>query len=231
MKLPKLILASASPRRRLFLEALDLPHRVQTAHVDETRRAGESPPALVERLAVAKATTVAQRTPADQRPCLVIGADTVVALDGPALGERVLGKPADAAEAFAMLQDLRTRPHKVYSGVAVVRVEPSGQMRSRSRVNVTTVIMRAYGDDEIARYVASRDPLDKAGGYAIQHRNFAPVQALEGCAAGVMGLPLADLVDLLADFGVHVQIHVPTVCERLTGMPCCQSRVEDEGSG
>lgn len=215
----KVILASGSPRRRQFLQALGLPHVVRTAEIDETPGAEEAATELAQRLAREKALAVAQRTSVEERPVVVIGADTVVAL-----GDTVLGKPASPEEAVEMLRDLRQEPHMVHSAIALVRMEPGGAYRVESRLNSTRVLMRDYTDQEIARYVATGDPLDKAGGYAIQHRVFAPVTALDGCAAGVMGLPLADLVELLGRFGLRLQVNVPAICADLTGLPCCQAQ-------
>ncbi len=214
-----IILASGSPRRRAFLKALGLSFTVVTADIDERPRPGEKPLDLVARLAETKARTVAQALPDELRPALVIAADTVVAL-----GDQLLGKPKDREDAVAMLQRLREREHQVHTGVSILSTSDD---RLLSRVNSTQVLMRAYTDQEIHAYVRSGNPLDKAGAYAIQHRAFAPVLRLEGCAAGVMGLPLADLRDLLAQFGVAVTVPLAQVCSRLTGVPCCQ---EEAGS-
>ena len=210
-----LILASASPRRQQFLRELGLPYTVVVADIDESPYDGEAPTALAARLATAKARAVAQRLENQHAPQLIIAADTVVAL-----GDQLLGKPADAAEATAMLTALRGRTHEVISGVSVLDVAADRQV---TRVNTTHVQMRAYSDDEIAAYVATGDPFDKAGGYAIQHRTFAPVQSLSGCISGVIGLPLADLRDLLQDFGVPLATSVLAVCQPHTDFRCCQA--------
>jgi len=213
----KVILASASPRRRQFITELGLPYISAAADIDESPLPGEKAVPLAARLARSKALAVANNLPADQRPALVIGADTVVALDGV-----LLGKPADAAEATAMLAALAGRVHQVHSALAVVRVERT-VVEERVIVNTTHVTMRAYTDTEIADYVATGDPLDKAGAYAIQHRGFDPVARLNGCPSGVMGLPAADLVAMLAGFGLSVDSSVPPICHALTGLSCCQS--------
>lgn len=212
-----LILASASPRRRRFLQELRLDHTVITADIDERQQRGEDPLALVCRLAESKARTVAERLSPDQCPALVIGADTVVVSDG-----TVLGKPEDEDEAIAMLSQLRQRAHYVHSALALVHKDSDGSMHSRVQVNSTKVQMRHYTNEEIIEYVATGDPLDKAGAYAIQHRTFTPVRRLEGCPAGVMGLPLADLRDLLAEHGITVTQPLPPICAHLIGLPCCQ---------
>lgn len=212
----KVILASASPRRRRFLTELGIVHTATAADMDESPQSEESPQRLALRLARSKATIVADTLPTDQRPALVLGADTVVAQEG-----LLLGKPADTAEATAMLMTLRGRVHQVHTALVVIHVDQK-ILTERSILNTTHVTMRAYTDDEIARYVASGDPFDKAGGYAIQHRGFDPVARLDGCPSGVMGMPVADLLAILVDFGVTTTCPVAPVCQALTGLPCCQ---------
>jgi len=197
-----IILASASPRRRELLALLGLPFRAVTAQVEEAPRPGEHPEETVVRLAWAKAHAVAALRPAT----LVIGCDTVVALDG-----ELLGKPATAEEARVMLARLRGRAHIVYTAVALVR-----DRREVIRVATTTVRMRDYTDAELAAYVASGDPLDKAGAYAIQHPTFRPVASWEGCYANVMGLPLCHVVRALRAWTVVPPADVPAVCQAHT---------------
>jgi len=201
-----ILLASASPRRRELLALLALAFTVVAADVDETDGEGESPPAMVHRLSRSKALTVAARYPST----LVVAADTTVALDG-----RSLGKPADAAEATAMLRALRGRPHRVYSSLTVALKEQIVTDLAESQV-----WMRPYSDDEIARYVAGGDPLDKAGAYGIQHAGFHPAARVEGCFASVMGLPLCHLARALARLGVATPVDVPAACRAHTGQPC-----------
>lgn len=217
----KLILASASPRRRRFLQELEVPHHILVADIDEDPHAHEDGVALATRLALGKVAAVADKLIAADLPALIIGADTVVTLDG-----EVLGKPANEDEAIEMLRRLRRQIHQVHSALALLLVDEDGARRQQVQVNTTDVHMRNYSDEEIVQYVASGDPLDKAGAYAIQHREFDPVASLRGCAAGVMGLPAADLRDLLAEFGVEVEGSLPPVCRRLTGLPCCQEKGE-----
>jgi septum formation protein len=207
-----LILASGSPRRRTFMELLGLPFEVHVADVDERSLPGESPAGLVARLARAKAQAVAGRFPR----AAVIGADTIVTLEG-----EILGKPADAGEAAAMLRRLRDRAHRVYSGVCVV---PPGDRRPAVSVVESTVWMRAYAEIEIAAYVASGSPLDKAGAYGIQDAGFHPVARLEGCYASVMGLPLchvARLLDRVNGGRAALLPQVPALCSAANGVPCC----------
>jgi septum formation protein len=202
-----LILASQSPRRRQLLAALGLTFALDAADVDETPLPGEDPAALACRLCRAKAAAVAGRHPG----AIVLAADTMVALDG-----MLLGKPADEFEATAMLRRLRGRTHQVYTAVCVAH---GGSLASR--LSISDVTMRPYSDEEIARYVATGDPLDKAGAYAIQHPAFAPVAAWEGCYAGIMGLPLRLAGEMLAEAGPKVPGDVATVCGGLNGGRCC----------
>jgi septum formation protein len=214
---PTIILGSASPRRIAFLHQLGLDFEIHVANIDETPFENESPIALVLRLAEAKAETVVEALNSNGReeePRLVIAADTVVAI-----GDQLLGKPDDEAQARRMLRLLRTRPHQVHSAICV-RATRDG--RNRTRLNSSTVTMRAYSDEAIDEYIATGDPMDKAGAYAIQHPGFAPVAELDGCFTGVMGLPLGDLCDLLAEFGIEVDRPVPGVCEEHTAFSCCR---------
>jgi len=202
-----LLLASQSPRRRELLALLGLPFETTVTDVDEEPRAGESPAALVTRLSQAKARAAAAHANA-----AIVACDTVVALDG-----EILGKPRDEDEATAMLRRLRGRPHVVYSGIALLET-PTG--REATMVSETQLAMRAYSDAEIAAYVASGDPLDKAGAYAIQHRDFSPVERVEGCYASVMGLPLCHLVRALRRLGLTPPTDVPRACQEFTGHAC-----------
>ena len=202
----ELILASQSPRRQALLTVLGLTFTVDAADVDETPRPAEPPTELVGRLGRLKALAVAARHPR----AVVLAADTVVVLDG-----ALLGKPADADEAWAMLRALRGRTHQVYTAVTVTNAGVA-----RSQLSISDVTMRPYSDAEIAGYVASGDPLDKAGAYAIQHPLFAPVAGWMGCYTGIMGLPLGGAADLLRAAGVLVPGDVATACETIGGR-CC----------
>jgi MAF protein len=204
-----LILASGSPRRRAFLRALGLSFLIQVADVEEETRIGEAPHAMVVRLSLEKALVVAAARP----EAVVVGADTIVTLD-----DDLLGKPGDPIEAAAMLRRLRSRAHVVYTGVSVC---PPRGGTPLTAVVASTVWMRAYTDDEIATYVASGDPLDKAGAYAIQNESFHPVERMRGCYTGVMGLPLQALADLLAQAGIRPPVEAAAACAAHTGVPCC----------
>ncbi len=207
-----IILASTSPRRQAFLKALGLNFTLCAADVDETPLPSELPAALAHRLAVAKARAVARLREA---PALVVAADTVVALD-----DVLMGKPVSAAEARTMLTALRGRDHHVVSAVSVLE---SGSSLQHTLVHDTVVTMRLYTNDEIDDYIATGDPFDKAGAYAIQHPVFRPVASIEGCFACVMGLPLADLRTLLAMFGVEIAVALPPICIALGAATCCQT--------
>lgn len=197
-----IVLASASPRRRELLPALGVTFEVIPADIDES---GEDADAarLARDLARRKALAVAADRPADT----VIGADTIVVLDG-----RQLGKPADAAEARAMLEALCGRTHHVVTGVAVI-----ADGAEATEAVTTAVTMRDYSDDEVTRYVARGEPFDKAGAYAVQDPEFAPAAAVEGCRCAVIGLPLWTLRRLLLDAGVDAE---PPGLPDCLGCPC-----------
>jgi MAF protein len=182
-------LASASPRRQELLAGLGVEFQVAPADVPEAPRPGESAAELVKRLSRDKALAVAPRVGRGY----VIGADSVVVLDGSALG-----KPKDAAEARQMLEKLRGTDHQVMTGVTVVYV-PSGRCLTDSVTS--NVRLRHLSDAEIEASVASGTPLDKAGAYAIQDQELQPAAAMSGCYSNVVGLPLCRLVAMLRELG------------------------------
>lgn len=184
---PTVVLASGSPRRLELLRRLGLDPEVRVAAVDEALRPGEAPAATVARLAAAKARAVEA-----PHGALVVAADTEVVLDG-----TVLGKPADDPEATAMLRALSGREHVVLTGVHVRWGE-----REAAAVEETVVRFRGLGDDEVAAYVATGEPHDKAGGYGIQGAGGMFVERIEGSDTNVIGLPLATVVRLAGDVGV-----------------------------
>ncbi len=186
-----LILASASPRRRELLASLGVPFEVVPGDADETLEAVPLADA-VARLALRKARLVAGLRPA----AVVLAADTIVVIDG-----RALGKPADPEDARAMLHTLRGRTHEVMTGVAVVDAETG---RHATDTVISRVTMTAYDDAVIDAYVAGGEPLDKAGAYAIQGAGGALVAGLVGSRSNVVGLPLAATAALLRRFGVAV---------------------------
>lgn len=200
MQFTHLLLTSQSPRRREMLAWLGLPAGVTHTDVDETPGDGESPADTAARLAVAK--VYAAESPDDN--AWILGADTVVDLEGVSLG-----KPADPAEARAMLRQLRGRAHAVHTGVALYH--PRTRQICARRV-ASAVQMRAYTDAEIEAYVRSRDPMDKAGAYAIQNGAFRPVARVERCYANVVGFPLCAIAALLEAWGLALTVDVPALC-------------------
>ncbi|MFN8454404.1 MAG: nucleoside triphosphate pyrophosphatase [Anaerolineae bacterium] len=230
----RLILASTSPRRQELLRAIGLSFSiVPPTGVDETPLPGEAPADLVQRLsrlkAQAVATNLAQLAPpikssteVKPQPIIIIAADTEVAFEG-----HILGKPGNPAAAAAMLQQLRGRCHQVYSGLTIASlpstsVDPLHDGIFITRLHQSQVWMRAYSQADIAAYVASGDPLDKAGAYAIQHEGFTPVERLEGCFASVMGLPLGELAAACQELGLGLP-EIGLLCAGYTGYPCCQN--------
>ena len=182
---PRLVLASASPRRRALLEQVGCVFETwPAAGVEGPRHVGESPIDYARRSAEAKAAAVSCAAP----DALVLGADTVVTVDG-----AVLGKPADAGEARQMLAALAGRSHWVHTGISVAA---AGEVLC-SDVASTEVFFRPLSPDEIAAYVATGEPLDKAGAYGIQGRGAMLVEKIDGCYSNVVGLPLGRTRELL----------------------------------
>ena len=206
-----LILASTSPRRKELLRLGGWEFNIIPADVDETPVPGENPEVYVLRLAEAKARAAAsQAQPGD----LIIAADTTVAD-----GDKILGKPVDAQDAFAVLQSLRGRAHQVYTAIAVY--DPQGKQLLTDLAH-TAVPMRDYTDAEIQDYIATGDPFDKAGSYAIQHPGFRPVEKLSGCRANVVGLPLCHLERLLKPFGITPVNDIPLACQNHLAYTCTE---------
>jgi septum formation protein len=187
-----LVLASASPRRRELLERAGVRFEVIPAGIEESPLAGEAPRQLAARLAREKALAVAGRLGPDPAR-LVLGADTIVVL-----GENVLGKPQDASEAESMLSRLVGRTHRVVTAVVVAR---SHDLVWRARTVESRVRMRPAELEEIRAYVATGEPLDKAGAYAVQGRGRRFVAEIAGSESNVIGLPLDETLDLLREAG------------------------------
>jgi len=187
----RVVLASQSPRRRDLLTLVGVAHEVRPADVDESVRPGEAPDAYVRRLAGEKARAVADAL--GDPGAAVVAADTTVVVDG-----EILGKPADAAEARAMVRRLAGRAHEVFTGMAVVRGP-----RLADAVERVGVTFRPLGDDEIAAYVATGEPMDKAGAYGIQGFGATIVERVDGDYFAVMGLSLRRTVALLGEVGVR----------------------------
>lgn len=190
--LPPLVLASASPRRHQLLSLLGLPFSRETSGDEGMPLPTDKFQAWVEIAARIKASVVAR----EMKTGLVLAADTVVVYEG-----RALGKPASPPLAQSWLMELRGKRHQVMTGVAVVDVA-SGNVASNH--TVTDVWMRNYSLDEVQRYVLSGDPLDKAGAYAIQSKEFHPVERIQGCYYNVMGLPLLALAQALNRLGFEI---------------------------
>ena len=193
----RIILASQSPRRRELLSLVGIPHDVRPADLDESILPGETPVAHAERLARSKAEAIARSEPG----AIVIGADTIVVLDGD-----ILGKPNDAAEAAATLRRLSGRTHTVHTAVAVAR-----HGRTVSGVESVEVTFRPLTDEQIEAYVATREPMDKAGAYGIQGYGAVIVERVHGDYFAVMGLALGRLVGLLDQLGVDYRFGGPPV--------------------
>jgi len=186
----KLVLASASQRRAEILRDAGIPFTVLSSVVDETPLPGETATDLVRRLAAAKAELVAARAVG---PAIVIAADTVVALDG-----AVMGKPRTSDDARQMLEKLSGRTHNVITGIALVRLP---DVERREFHETTHVQFGPLDEEEITRYLASGEPFDKAGAYAIQGLGGRYIPRIDGCYFNVVGLPLARLCKELAELG------------------------------
>ena len=189
-----LYLASGSPRRRELLTQIGVPFSTVSAAIDETPLVNEAATAYVERLAREKARAGYKHvtaSPAGDAFC-VLGADTAVVLDG-----QILGKPVDEADALAMLMALSGREHEVLTAIALIDVT-----RCETRVVRSAVRFRNISTQEAARYWASGEPLDKAGGYAIQGLGAVFVSGLEGSYSAVVGLPVCETAELLGHFGI-----------------------------
>ena len=224
-----LVLASNSPRRKQLLALGGWDFIVVAPQVDEHVFPGEMPQDYVRRLAESKARAARQALVGDacvmtgidnnrSQETIILAADTTVA-HREALAEsyEILGKPADAAQAEAMLRRLRGQVHQVFTGLAVWR-EAEGSLLSD--VVATDVWMRDYDDEEMLAYIATSDPLDKAGAYAIQHPVFRPVQNLQGCYANVMGLPVCHAARLLTQFGCPPASDIVQGCQQAHEFTC-----------
>jgi septum formation protein len=189
----KLILASSSPRRAEVLRDAGIAFEVCAAQIDEARRPGEAAQTMVMRLAEAKTGAAALQAGRNWRNCIVIGADTAVELDS-----EIFGKPRDAAHANEMLAALSGRTHQVLSGIFLLRL-PDGA--TRSAVESTSLTFAPIDREMIQAYIATGEPMDKAGAYAIQGRAGRYVTRIDGCYFNVVGLPLARLHALLRELG------------------------------
>lgn len=196
-----------SPRRREMIALFCLPFEVCPADVDERHPEGEDATKYVMRLAAEKAKKVASSNSG-----IIVAADTVVVDQN-----KLLGKPTDLEDAFGMLTSLRGHTHQVMTGITLIDTGTGQRVDDLCTINVP---MRNYSYAEITAYIASGDPLDKAGGYAIQHGGFNPVEQLTGCYAGVMGFPYCHIVRGLRVLGVEVNVDVPKECQHALGYNC-----------
>lgn len=204
---PTITLASNSPRRRQLLALTGWAFTVRAVEIDEQPLPGEPPRDYVLRLAQHKA--LASESLAGEKE-IILTADTTVAD-----GMRILGKPAGAEEAREMLLSLRGREHTVFTAIGVLGM-PGTQHPASGRLLIdlcaARVWMRAYSDAEIEAYIASGDPFDKAGAYAIQNQAFHPVERIEGCYACIVGLPVCHVIRALEQFGLQPPAVVPAAC-------------------
>jgi septum formation protein len=224
-----LVLASNSPRRKQLLALGGWDFTVVAPQVDERVLPGETPQVYVRRLAESKARAARHVLAGDAfalvgmnkshwQETIILAADTTVVYQAaPNKHYEILGKPADADEAEAMLRRLRGQVHQVFTGLAVLRI-PGEELQSE--VIATDVRMRDYSDEEMLAYIATSDPLDKAGAYAIQHPGFRPVQNLQGCYANVMGLPVCNAAGLLTRFGCPPASEVVQGCQQALEFTC-----------
>jgi septum formation protein len=196
------LLASNSPRRRQMFAWTGWPFEVYPVDIDESPLPGEKPPAHVSRLACQKAQAAGSLVGQWQ---FILAADTIVAI-----GNDILGKPADSQDAVAMLRKLRGRVHQVFTAVSILERQTGVQ---KWDLCISQVPMRMYNDGELEDYVASGDPLDKAGAYAIQNAGFHPVENFSDCYASVAGLPLCHVLRLVKGFGINSVKNIPGVCQ------------------
>ncbi|GAB4512982.1 MAG: Maf family nucleotide pyrophosphatase [Anaerolineae bacterium] len=196
----RFILASGSPRRREMVASLGIDFEIIKPDVDESQLPGEPPFVYVKRLSLLKANTVAALL---ETPATILAADTIVILAADTIGigvqGEILGKPLDADDARQMLRRLRDDAHIVCTAFTLKRLGEPAQ--TITRLTRTTVTMRPYTDAEINAYIASGDPFDKAGSYAIQNADFHPVAHIEGCYDNVVGLPLCAVQRALVEIG------------------------------
>lgn len=182
------ILSSGSPRRKELLSLLGIPFHIEIPNISEVRHKGEPPRRFCSRISREKASVIAER----HRDALVIGADTVVVVD-----DRILGKPLDEGQAREFLMLLKDRTHDVFTGYTIILGD-----RARSRVIRTSVRFKAMTDQEISWYIASGEPMDKAGAYALQGIASMFIAGIRGSYTNVIGLPVSELYEDLKTFGL-----------------------------
>jgi septum formation protein len=207
MSFPILILASSSPRRKELLALSGNQFQIKPADINEDVLQDEEPQAYVSRLAREKAAAIGGLADA-----IVVAADTTVVLD-----DVILAKPVDEADARRMLQAQRGRTHIVYTAISGKRASDGAQFED---ICATRVPMRDYSDAEIDAYIATGDPLDKAGAYAIQHRGFHPVEEMTGCHANVIGLPLCHLQRNMKKWDIDFKADLSLACQEYLHYDC-----------
>lgn len=203
----KLVLASASPRRKELLALMGMPFETRPGHFAEPKMADQEVVDYVSALAAAKAAHV-EAFPGE----LLLAADTIVEMDA-----RILGKPADDDEARQTLCDLRGKAHHVYTALNLHDVSSGETLRT---VCKTVVFMREWHNEEQSAYLYKGTYRDKAGGYAIQDDDFHPVERIEGCYANVMGLPLCHLYRLFEQKGLPLPQDLPEACQNHIRTSC-----------
>lgn len=204
----RLVLASSSPRRRELIKFLRVPFEITSSELEEVIDQKLPPDQLVTSLARQKAADVMERIRRGTIPgisaaggahrTIVLGADTIVVLDG-----KYLGKPSDRADAVSMLEALSGRCHEVYTGV-VLLIHESNRDAELVGTEISRVFFRPLSDAEIQAYVATEEPMDKAGSYALQGTGSAFVERVDGCVTNIIGLPIPKVVSLLREAGVFV---------------------------
>ena len=209
--MPNFVLGSQSPRRKTLFGLLGVPFEVRVADVNEESVTHPEPAVNVVETAVLKTTALTHTIPSADHTILIT-ADTTVAL-----GKTMLGKPKNAHEARAMLLALRDRTHEVHTGLVLLDNQSGEMLRF---VNSSMVTMRYYSDAEIEAYIATGDPLDKAGAYAIQHPAFRPVSRLDGCFTGVMGLSVCQLIQAFRQWQLPHQVDLTAVSHAHANYPC-----------
>jgi septum formation protein len=201
---PHIVLASSSPRRIELMKNLGIDFLVKPSDLDEVVKEALEPGEIVTELAAHKAQRVLELVVGEKlypqgEPIVVLGSDTIVVLD-----KDVLGKPPDRPSAIAMLKRLSGRKHEVYTGVCVLFVEESGQVKVYQEVDVSNVYFRQLGETEIENYVDTGEPMDKAGSYALQGIGAFLIAKIEGCVTNIIGLPVPKTVKLLRRCGINI---------------------------
>ncbi|MDI6601917.1 MAG: Maf family protein [Thermoanaerobacteraceae bacterium] len=186
------ILASSSPRRKELLEQLGLNFEIIPSDIDEVLK-GNTPGDMVKGLALEKATSVSKKVPEGK---IIIGADTIVCIDG-----IIMGKPADEDDAYIMLKRLSGRVHEVYTGLALINTFKGEILND---YECTEVFINELTDEEIENYIKLREPMDKAGAYAIQGKGSLIVKRIKGCYYNVVGLPLGKLREMLLKWDIDL---------------------------